>query len=355
MTFFNQNAAPAAASDQIPAGSTVKITNLDNNKSATIKITERFGGCLLLNNAAMDLVREPGKNIIRNNRVEIVSKPQAVGNSACQGSLTFFNQNAGPGAASDQIPVGSTVRVTNLANNKSATIKITERFGGCLLLNNAAMDLVREPGKNLVRENRVEVLSNGNGQGNANSNGNSNSNSQGVGNSAPAGGGNSACQGNVTFFNQNAAPAAASDQIPAGSTVKITNLDNNKSATIKITERFGGCLLLNNAAMDLVREPGKNVIRNNRVEIVSKPQAVGNSACQGSLTFFNQNAGPGAASDQIPVGSTVRVTNLANNKSATIKITERFGGCLLLNNAAMDLVREPGKNLVRENKVEIIR
>jgi len=165
----------------------------------------------------------------------------------------------------------------------------------------------------------------------------------------------SACQGNVTFFNQNAAPAAASDQIPAGSTIKITNLDNNKSATIKITERFGGCLLLNNAAMDLVREPGKNVIRNNRVEIVSKPQAVGKSACQGSLTFFNQNAGPGAASDQIPVGSTVRITNLANNKSATIKITERFGGCLLLNNAAMDLVREPGKNLVRDNRVEIIR
>ena len=81
------------------------------------------------------------------------------------------------------------------------------------------------------------------------------------------GGGQRVCAGqNVTFFNENAGAAASSGQFPIGTRLRVTNLDNNKSVTVTVTSRSASCVLLNNAAMDLVRQPGKNVVRNVVVE-----------------------------------------------------------------------------------------
>ena len=81
---------------------------------------------------------------------------------------------------------------------------------------------------------------------------------------APAG--QSACAGSVTFSAEGGAPAATSDRFPVGTRLRVTNLDNGKVATVTVTGPSGSCVLLNAAAMDLVREPGKNVIRRNLVE-----------------------------------------------------------------------------------------
>ncbi|MGW0834573.1 hypothetical protein [Streptomyces prunicolor] len=83
----------------------------------------------------------------------------------------------------------------------------------------------------------------------------------------PAAGGNAAagsqvCNGStVTLSGEAGAPAASSNQFPAGTTLKVTNLDNNKSTTVKVTSVSGSCVLLNNAAFEQVREPGKFLIR----------------------------------------------------------------------------------------------
>ncbi|MFC6015582.1 hypothetical protein ACFP2T_05155 [Plantactinospora solaniradicis] len=79
--------------------------------------------------------------------------------------------------------------------------------------------------------------------------------------------GNVVCQGStVTLFNEDAAPAASSGTFPIGTTLRVTNLDNKKSITVKVTSPSGSCVLLNNAAFEQVREAGKFVIRRPVVE-----------------------------------------------------------------------------------------
>jgi len=69
---MNWGGAPAASSNQFPVGTTLKVTNLDNNKSTTVKVTSVSGSCALLNNAAFEQVREPGKFLIRRAVIERV-------------------------------------------------------------------------------------------------------------------------------------------------------------------------------------------------------------------------------------------------------------------------------------------
>ena len=64
--------APAASSNQFPAGTKLRVTNLDNNKSTTVEVTSVSGSCALLNNAAFEQVREPGKFLIRRALIEKV-------------------------------------------------------------------------------------------------------------------------------------------------------------------------------------------------------------------------------------------------------------------------------------------
>ncbi|MBM0279987.1 hypothetical protein JM949_34895, partial [Micromonospora sp. STR1s_6] len=73
------------------------------------------------------------------------------------------------------------------------------------------------------------------------------------------------------------------------------------------------------------------------------------------MHLFEEAAGPGATSGQFPVGTRLRVTNLDNNRATTVTVTGPSGSCVLLNSAAMEQIREPGKNLVRRNTVEVLR
>ncbi|WP_330283822.1 hypothetical protein [Streptomyces sp. NBC_00588] len=81
--------------------------------------------------------------------------------------------------------------------------------------------------------------------------------------------GQQVCNGStVTLSGEAGAPAASSNQFPVGTTLKVTNLDNNKSTTVKVTSVSGSCALLNNAAFEQVREPGKFLIRRALIEKV---------------------------------------------------------------------------------------
>ncbi|MEU8969503.1 hypothetical protein AB0D11_09515 [Streptomyces monashensis] len=95
----------------------------------------------------------------------------------------------------------------------------------------------------------------------------------GAGGAGSAGGaaasGQQVCNGStVTLSGEGGAPAASSNQFPAGTTLKVTNLDNNKSTTVKVTSVSGSCVLLNNAAFEQVRESGKFLIRHALIEKV---------------------------------------------------------------------------------------
>ncbi|GLH95828.1 RlpA-like double-psi beta-barrel domain-containing protein [Phytohabitans aurantiacus] len=84
---------------------------------------------------------------------------------------------------------------------------------------------------------------------------------------APAGNGERVCAGStVTLSGEAGAPAASSNQFPAGTRLRVTNVDNNRSIVVEVTGPSGSCVLLNNAAFEQVREPGKFLIRRALIE-----------------------------------------------------------------------------------------
>ncbi|MFH9857869.1 hypothetical protein [Streptomyces sp. NPDC017202] len=86
---------------------------------------------------------------------------------------------------------------------------------------------------------------------------------------AGAASGRQVCNGStVTLSGEAGAPAASSNQFPPGTKLKVTNLDNDKSTTVEVTSVSGSCALLNNAAFEQVREPGKFLIRRALIEKV---------------------------------------------------------------------------------------
>ncbi|GGX53031.1 hypothetical protein GCM10010358_03570 [Streptomyces minutiscleroticus] len=79
--------------------------------------------------------------------------------------------------------------------------------------------------------------------------------------------GEQVCAGStVTLSGEAGAPAASSDRFPAGTRLKVTNLDNGRSTTVEVTSVSGSCVLLNDAAFEQVREAGRFLVRNARVE-----------------------------------------------------------------------------------------
>lgn len=84
---------------------------------------------------------------------------------------------------------------------------------------------------------------------------------------AGTGAGEVVCKGStVTLSGEAGAPFASSGTFPLGTTLKVTNLDNKKSITVKVETTSGSCVLLNNAAFEEVREPGKFLIRRAVIE-----------------------------------------------------------------------------------------
>ncbi|MEV0966895.1 hypothetical protein AB0J25_30740 [Streptomyces sp. NPDC049910] len=200
----------------------------------------------------------------------------ATGEVVCAGqNLTFSGDGGAPAASSGQFPIGTRLKVTNLANDKTTTVEVTSASGSCALLNAAAFEQVREAGKNVIREVRIERLGGDAGAGNADGGGEaagppdagqppaSDTGDQG------AAAGEVVCEGStVTLSGEGGAPAASSNEFPVGTQLRVTNLDNDKSTTVEVTSVSGSCALLNNAAFEQVREPGKFLIRNARIERV---------------------------------------------------------------------------------------
>ncbi|WP_045744659.1 hypothetical protein [Actinoplanes rectilineatus] len=81
--------------------------------------------------------------------------------------------------------------------------------------------------------------------------------------------------------------------------------------------------------------------------------ATGEVVCKGSTVTLSGEAGaPFASSGTFPLGTRLKVTNLDNDKSITVSVESTSGSCILLNNAAFEEVREPGKFLIRRAVIE---
>lgn len=81
------------------------------------------------------------------------------GEQVCAGStVTLSGEGGAPAASSNQFPVGTKLRVTNLDNGKSTTVEVNSVSGSCALLNNAAFEQVREEGKFLIRRALIEKV-----------------------------------------------------------------------------------------------------------------------------------------------------------------------------------------------------
>ncbi|MER5777697.1 hypothetical protein ABT144_26075 [Streptomyces sp. NPDC002039] len=201
----------------------------------------------------------------------------ATGNAAapdvvCKGSSVTLSGEAGaPAASSGTFPVGTKLKVTNLDNGQATTVTVNGPSGSCVLLNNAAFEKVREPGKNLIRRARIERVGGGGAapSGASGASGTAGASGAAAGAQVPPATGDVVCKGSsVTLSGEAGAPAASSGTFPVGTKLKVTNLDNGQATTVTVNGPSGSCVLLNNAAFEKVREPGKNLIRRARIERV---------------------------------------------------------------------------------------
>ena len=146
-------------------------------------------------------------------------------------------------------------------------IKVQQKASGCTVGESAQGSQSTQPAQNGQQAGGAQQTATAPPAQSApagNANGNAGGNAGGA-----AASGQQVCNGStVTLSGEGGAPAASSNQFPAGTTLKVTNLDNNKSTTVKVTSVSGSCALLNNAAFEQVREPGKFLIRRALIEKV---------------------------------------------------------------------------------------
>ncbi|WP_191302706.1 hypothetical protein [Lentzea cavernae] len=169
-----------------------------------------------------------------------------------------------------------------------------------------------------------------------------------------------------------------SDQFPVGTLLRLSNPANDRAITVSVIGTSTGCAVLNTAALDSLssaeNEAGgaSSVLRGIRVEIVGNAPApvstpttrasasrvrqsgtVGQVVCDGATVGLSAVGGaPGAFSSQLPVGTSVRITNLDNGKQTTVPVVGVGSACVVVNSAAFDLVGESGKNVIKRAQVE---
>ncbi|MFF8360030.1 hypothetical protein ACF063_42000 [Streptomyces chartreusis] len=199
----------------------------------------------------------------------------AADSTVCQGLATALGNNqkfidgqkANPDAQS----------AARIANREAviAQIKVQQEASGCAAGESAQDSQAAQPSAPAGGAGNAGAGNAGNaGAGNAGAgNAGGDQNAGDAGNAGNAGGGAAAgqqvCNGStVTLSGEGGAPAASSNQFPAGTKLKVTNLDNNKSTTVEVTSVSGSCVLLNNAAFEQVREAGKFLIRRAVIEKV---------------------------------------------------------------------------------------
>jgi hypothetical protein len=180
----------------------------------------------------------------------------AADSNVCQGLATALGNNqkfidgqkANPDAQS----------AARIANREAviAQIKVQQKASGCTVGESAQGSQATQPAQQQTAQTAQPSQTASAPAGNA-------------GGAAASGSAQQVCNGStVTLSGEGGAPAASSNQFPAGTTLKVTNLDNNKSTTVKVTSVSGSCALLNNAAFEQVREPGKFLIRRALIEKV---------------------------------------------------------------------------------------
>ncbi|MFE7230172.1 hypothetical protein ACWCRF_05570 [Streptomyces sp. NPDC002405] len=190
----------------------------------------------------------------------------AADSTVCQGLATALGNNQkfidGQRAAPDAL---SEARIAN-REAVIEEIKRKQAASGCTVGESAQDSQAGQQGQNgqqAGRQNGQEA-----GQQNGQQAGQQDGAAGNAGGDVSASG-QQVCQGStVTLSGEGGAPAASSNQFPAGTTLKVTNLDNNKSTTVKVTSVSGSCVLLNDAAFEEVREPGKFLIRRAVIEKV---------------------------------------------------------------------------------------
>ncbi|MDX3243774.1 hypothetical protein [Streptomyces sp. ME18-1-4] len=189
------------------------------------------------------------------------AKPLAAADSnVCQGLATALgnNQKFIDGQRADP-DAQSTARIAN-REAVIAQIKVQQQASGCTVGESAQDSQTTQPSQ--AASTPAGNTGNTGTAGNTGNTGN-------AGNGGAAASGRQVCNGStVTLSGEGGAPAASSNQFPAGTRLKVTNLDNNKSTTVEVTSVSGSCALLNNAAFEQVREPGKFLIRRAVIEKV---------------------------------------------------------------------------------------
>ena len=210
------------------------------------------------------------------------AKTLSAGNSSvCQGLATAHGNN--DKFIADQKAKPDAQSAARIANREAVIkqIEVQQKAAGCTVGESAQGSQAAQNGNAQQGAGQQGNAQQGNAQqGNGQQAGQQGNGQQGAqpaqtgaagnnGGGAAAASGQQVCKGStVTLSGEGGAPAASSSQFPAGTTLKVTNLDNNKSTTVKVTSVSGSCVLLNNAAFEQVREPGKFLIRRAVIEKV---------------------------------------------------------------------------------------
>jgi rare lipoprotein A (peptidoglycan hydrolase) len=167
------------------------------------------------------------------------------------------------------------------------------------------------------------------------------------------------CQGLATALGNNQRFIEGQRSAPdAQSAARIANREA-VIAQIKVQQEASGCVVGESAqgSQPAAGQPSQAASASASAPAAQAPPA-GNAAsgqqvCNGSTVTLSGEAGaPAASSNQFPAGTKLKVTNLDNNKSTTVEVTSVSGSCALLNNAAFEQVREPGKFLIRRALIE---
>jgi hypothetical protein len=182
--------------------------------------------------------------------------------TVCQGLTTALGNNQAFIDAQRANPDAQSA--ARIANREAviAQIKVQQKASGCAVGEPAQGSQATQPAQNGQQQGGQQA---GGAQQTAQPSQTASAGNAGGGTAS----GRQVCNGStVTLSGEGGAPAASSNQFPAGTKLKVTNLDNNKSTTVQVTSVSGSCALLNNAAFEQVREPGKFLIRRALIEKV---------------------------------------------------------------------------------------
>lgn len=222
------------------------------------------------------------------------SQPRVAGKEVCAGQPVRVFDAGGPARVwSDQLPVGTSLRITNLANGRAVTVAVGEGSvravagvpsgaaprvstsavargpAGCVVVNTAAFELL-SPGSGRGEEEsalqrvRVEIV------GNAPAPVREPVRTTASRVRASGVVGAVVCDGaTVGLSAVGGQPGAFSSSLPVGTSVRVTNLDNGRQATVRIVGVGSACVVLNSAAFELVGAAGTDVITRAQIEKVN--------------------------------------------------------------------------------------